>query len=200
MNVYVESGFVLTLALQQDDYQASDRILQLARQHRIVLKIPVLSFSEPFATVQYRANNRNRLIAELRREVRELGRTQSHEAMARELVQYTSQMSNVLQMQLDAIEVVLLDLSRICGLLQLDATVLMRASSYKVVHNLRLQDAIILAAIILDLEREQIPDGALFISQNVKDFEVPSVQDALERVNCKYLADFTNAVRFIERR
>jgi hypothetical protein len=56
-----------------------------------------------------------------------------------------------------------------------------------------------LASVILDLEREQSPDGALFISQNVKDFEVPSVQDALQRAQCKYLADFANAVRFIER-
>ena len=31
MNVYVESGFALTLALQQDDHQAADKILQFAQ-------------------------------------------------------------------------------------------------------------------------------------------------------------------------
>jgi hypothetical protein len=199
MNVYAESGFLLTLALQQDDYQAAGRILRFAQEHRILLKIPAFSLSEPFATVQYRANSRNRLIDELRKEIRELGRTQPHESMARELGQYTIQMAQVLQTQLDAMEAVVLQLSRICELLQLDATVLARASSYKATHSLRLQDAIILASVIIDLERQPAPGGALFISQNVKDFEVPDVQNTLRRVHCKYLADFTNAVRFIER-
>lgn len=58
MNVYVESGFVLTLALQQDDHQAAHRVLELTQQRRITLKIPSFSLSEPFATVQYRANKR----------------------------------------------------------------------------------------------------------------------------------------------
>jgi hypothetical protein len=199
MNVYVESGFVVTLALQQDDHQAAGRVLQLARERRITLKIPAFSLSEPFATVRYRANNRNRLIAELRREIRELGRTRPHEAMARGLVRYAVQMSNVLQTQLNAIEALVLELSRGCELLQLDATVVARAASYKAEHNLRLPDAIILASVIIDLERKQAPDGGLFISQNAKDFETPSIQDALQRVGCKYLADFSNAVRFIER-
>ena len=30
MNVYVESGFILTLALQQDDHQSTARILHQA--------------------------------------------------------------------------------------------------------------------------------------------------------------------------
>jgi hypothetical protein len=199
MNVYVESGFVLTLALQQDEHQAAEKLLQLAQQRRIILKIPTFSLSEPFATVHYRANSRNRLIEELRREIRELGRTQPHESMAEELGQYTIQMAQVLQTQLDAMEAVVLELSHNCELLQLDATVLTRATSYKAAFNLRLQDAVILASVILDLEREQTPGDALFISQNVKDFENPSVQDTLQRTRCKYLADFTNAVRFIER-
>jgi predicted nucleic acid-binding protein len=199
MNVYVESGFVITLALQQDDHQAAERILQLARERRITLKTPTYSLSEPFATVHFRANNRNRLIEELRKELRELRRTQPHERMARELGQYTIQMAQVLQTQLDAMEAVVLEMSHNCELLQLDATVLTRASSYRTAYNLGLPDAIILASVILDLERTQSPDEALFISQNVKDFEHPAILSALERLHCKYLADFTNAVRFIER-
>ena len=101
--------------------------------------MPTFSLSEPFATVQYRANNRNRLIDELRKELRELGRTQPHERMAKELGQYTIRMAQVLQTQLDAMEAVVLDLSWTCELLQLDATVLTRATSYKAAYNLRLK-------------------------------------------------------------
>jgi hypothetical protein len=199
MNVYVESGFVLALALQQDDHQAAQRVLQLAQRHLITLKIPTFSLSEPFSTVRYRANNRNRLVEELRKEARELRRTQPHENMAAELGQYIIQMTHILQTQLDAMEAVVLDLSHSCELLQLDAGVVMRASDYRAIYDLQLPDAIVLASITLDLERTRNPSGALFVSQNVKDFEHPSVQEILQYLDCKYLADFTNAVRFIER-
>ncbi len=199
MNVYVESGFVLTLALQQDDHQAAEQLLQLARQRRITLKIPTFSLSEPFATVHYRANNRHRLIDELRKEIRELGRTQPHVSMAGALGQYTIQMAQVLQTQLDAVEAIVLDLGQNCDLLQLDAGVLARASSYRPAYNLQPQDAIILATIIIDLERAQTSGESLFISQNVKDFENPPIQETLQHLHCKYLADFANVVRYIER-
>jgi predicted nucleic acid-binding protein len=199
MNVYVESGFVLTLALQQDGHQAAEQILRLARDRSIALKIPAFSLSEPFATVQYRANNRNRLIEELRKEIRELGRTQPHESMAAELAQYPIRMAQVLQTQLDAMESIVLELSRACELLPLDASVLARAASYRAAHGLQLPDAIILASVVLDLERLHTQGESLFISQNVKDFEDPSIREALERLHCAYLADFTNALRFIER-
>jgi glucose-6-phosphate-specific signal transduction histidine kinase len=113
MNVYVESGFVLTLALQQRDFPAAAAVLTAAKQHRITLKIPVFSLSEPFSTVQYRANTRHRLVDELTREIRELERTQLHEEMARELRGYPIQMAQILQTHLDAVERV--TLYQICG-------------------------------------------------------------------------------------
>lgn len=199
MNVYVESGFIVTLALQQDDHRAAERLLTLAEQGRIALKIPAFSLSEPFATVQHRANIRNRMIDELRKELRELGRTQPHLAMATEVGQYTIQMAQILETQSDALEQVVLKVSRGCTLLALDADVLARAATYKRTFSLSLQDGIILASVVRDLEQTDSPDEALFISQNVKDFEHPAVQEALRQRRCKYLADFANAVRYIER-
>jgi hypothetical protein len=131
MNVYVESGFVLTLALQQDDYQTANKILDHARQGRITLKIPAFSLSEPYATVQFRANSRHRLIDDLRKEIRELGRKQPHASMAAELGPYIIQMSGVLQSHFDSMETVILELSRHCELLPLNAEVLARAASYR---------------------------------------------------------------------
>ena len=191
MNVYVESGFVLSLALQQDNHEAAEQVLHLA------LKIPAFSLSEPFATVHNRANGRNRLMEELRKEIRELARTQPHERMTAELRQYTIQMAQVLRANLDALETVVFELSRTCELLQLDAAVLARAAIYKTDLNLRLQDAIILTSIIIDLERTQPLGEALFVSQNAKDFDSPAIQAMLQQLQCKYLADFTNAIRFI---
>jgi predicted nucleic acid-binding protein len=200
MNVYVESGFVLTLALQQRDFPAAAAVLTAAKQHRITLKIPVFSLSEPFSTVQYRANTRHRLVDELTREIRELERTQLHEEMARELRGYPIQMAQILQTHLDAVERVTLELSQSCDLLPLDATVLRRAAGIRAPYDLRPPDAIILATILLDLERTPAPIMSLFASQNVKDFEHPLIRDELSRLRCTYLGDFPNVVRIIERR
>jgi len=199
MNVYVESGFVLTLALQQDDHPAADRLLQLARNSTITLKIPAFSLSEPFARLKYWANNRHRLVDELSKEIRELGRTQPHQSMASELSRYAIQMASVLQTQMDAVEAIVVDIGHSCEIIQINDAILTSASSFKTEDDMSPQDAIILASVISDPKRPDAPLESLFISQNVKDFEPPLIQDEFRRLNCKYLADFPNAVRFIER-
>lgn len=199
MIVYVESDFVLKLALRQDDHRTARRLVQLAQQRRISLKLPAFSLSEPIATVRYRANNRHRLLSELRAEARELGRTEPHAAISGALRQNALQMANVVETQLDALESLIRELSRICELLPLDMAVLDRAALYRAEQTLQLQDAIVLASIVLDLERGPGDDEALFISQNVKDFERQSITELLNHLRCKYLADFSNAVRYVER-
>lgn len=198
MKVYVESGFALTLALQQDDYRSAEAILALAHQGRITLALPALSLSEPFATVQYRANSRHRLLGEMRREARELGRTRPHQRVASELDVIAIEMDQVLPRQLNSLESVVQELGRACTFLEIDGGVISRAAVYRGEHELLLQDAIILASIILDREHDPSQEG-LFISQNTTDFQRPSVGGALGQANCKYLADFANAVRYITR-
>lgn len=102
-------------------------------------------------------------------------------------------------MQRRALETVALALLRDCGLINMDGTVLGRAVVYRQRHNLQIQDATVLASVVLDLERGPRDDEALFVSQNVKDFEQQSNIDLLTQFRCKYLADFGNAVRYAER-
>lgn len=199
MNVYFESGFVLTLALQQDGHRAADQLLRYVDQGRITSKIPAFSLSEPFATVQYRGNSRNRLVGELLKEIRELGRTETHARLAAELDQCVAELSHVLPTQQRALEAVVLEVSRTSEMLQLDAETLVRAAAYRTAHRLDLPDAVILASVVRDLEAEGGAVDALFVSQNTRDFRRATVQDTLARLNCRYLSDFTNAVRLVER-
>lgn len=95
MIVYVESDFVLKLALEQDDHRSAGRILALAQHQDVVLKLPIFCLGEPFTTLRYRANTRHRLADELLKEARELGRTESHQRMAQELRQQAAEMIEV---------------------------------------------------------------------------------------------------------
>lgn len=49
--MYVESNFVLEIALGQEELTAAERLLVAAEQGAIELALPVFALSEPFARV-----------------------------------------------------------------------------------------------------------------------------------------------------
>ena len=51
MTVFVESNFVLEIALGQEQAAAAEAILQLAEHGTLNLRIPAFALSEPFSTV-----------------------------------------------------------------------------------------------------------------------------------------------------
>lgn len=54
MIVYVESNFVLELALGQEQAAFADAILNAAEAKKIELAFPSFALSDPFATVMHR--------------------------------------------------------------------------------------------------------------------------------------------------
>lgn len=81
MNVYVESNFVLELALEQEECESCSEIVQLASSKKVRLLIPAFSLAEPHLAVATKAKARLRLSDELRSHIRELGRSRSHREM-----------------------------------------------------------------------------------------------------------------------
>lgn len=61
MRVYVESNFVLEQALQQEQCEACESILQLASAGRISLCVPAFSLAEPHQALTLKDKARNRL-------------------------------------------------------------------------------------------------------------------------------------------
>lgn len=51
MNVYVESNFVLGLALAQEQFESCEEILSLCEAGRIRLDVPAFSLAEPNETL-----------------------------------------------------------------------------------------------------------------------------------------------------
>jgi predicted nucleic acid-binding protein len=78
MTVYVESNFVLEIALGQEQASAAEAILDRAEGGEVKLALPAFSLSEPFAAVRRRANDTQRLGNELRHQLNELGRSGPH--------------------------------------------------------------------------------------------------------------------------
>ena len=51
MNVYVESNFVLELALLQEQSASGEAILRLGEEHRVHLVVPAYALVEPYETL-----------------------------------------------------------------------------------------------------------------------------------------------------
>lgn len=65
MKVYVETNFVLELALEQAQHESCEQLLRLSEGGRIELVIPAYSLVEPHETLRRRHLNRERFKVEL---------------------------------------------------------------------------------------------------------------------------------------
>ena len=81
MNVYVESNFVLKLALLRDEHESCAQLLELARAGDIHLFLPAFSVGEPYEALVRRTKQRTELQKNLVREINELARSQPDQAV-----------------------------------------------------------------------------------------------------------------------
>lgn len=75
MNVYVESNFVLDLALLQEQSTSCGEILSLGETNGVQLVVPAYSLAEPYETLTRRQKQRKRLKEELDAELGQIART-----------------------------------------------------------------------------------------------------------------------------
>jgi predicted nucleic acid-binding protein len=88
--VYVETNFVLQLALRQEEAGAADAILERAKRASIKLVLPAFSLSEPFSTLTYRALERRGIYNSLTQQLALLSRSEPHRPTASVLQQLLS--------------------------------------------------------------------------------------------------------------
>src|SRR6266566_814823 len=82
MIVYVESNFILEVALEQEQFASAEAILKLVEENKIKLAFPSFALSEPFATVMRRDKERSVLIESLTVTLRQLQRSEPDKQIA----------------------------------------------------------------------------------------------------------------------
>jgi predicted nucleic acid-binding protein len=68
--VLAESNFVLELALQQEQFEHAERILQLAENRHLRLVVPACSLMEPYQTLLRRRHERKEFRRRLQDEIK----------------------------------------------------------------------------------------------------------------------------------
>jgi predicted nucleic acid-binding protein len=197
--VYVESNFVLVVALMEEQAFSAIKILDLSEAGRIDLVFPIFAISEPFGTVAVRGRRRKRLCNRLKDQVRELKRSEPRRSVVSQVEPVAVTLLQVEKEEFDLLESTVQRLLGVGRAIGINESVFRDALAYEKHYGLAPQDAIIYSAIVTDLKRSNSLEQKCFISRNWKDFRDPEIESELATYNCTYLEDFAAGLDFASR-
>ena len=184
MNVYVESNFVLQLALEQEEFAATQEILEIATQNRITLVLPAFAISEPFSKLSYRSADWGRIGQSLQSQIQtQLRRSQSQHQIVKGISDLITGLTAISQDDNARPVSTVQRLTKLARIITLDTNIFIQALSYSSLYGLSIQDSIIYASVISDLRTENNIDEKCFVSTNSKDFSTVEIKNELKSFN-----------------
>ena len=195
MNVYVETNFVLELALLQDQHASCEKILGLCKERHIQLVLPAYSLAEPYETLTRQQKQRQRIEKELGPQIKQIARTATYadKLSGLDLTALLIQSADEEAKRLEEVRSRLLETAEV---VPLDASVLAASADSQRRHGFSPQDALVYASVLSHLQRAR-PTQSCFLNLNSKDFADQHVVDQLNQYNCKLLFKFDKGYQFI---
>lgn len=197
MNVYVESNFVLEQALEQEQHESCQRLIDISAAGSVRLLIPAFSLAEPHITLMHKASERKRLRDELQRQLSELGRSKSYRDASSSFNEITGLLIKSAENERDGLERAVDSILKSADVIPLDADVLGYAGTIRNTFDLSMQDSLVLSSVIRHLADTK-PVRSCFLNRNTKDFDDPNVRETLEEFDCRFFGRFDHAVDYIE--
>ena len=196
MNVYVESNFVLELALLQEQSASGEAILRLGEERRVHLVVPAYALVEPYETLTRRHKQRREMKKDFDVELGQLARTATYTDRLnglRDLTALLIQSADEAERRLEEVRSRLLNTAEV---IPLDAAVLAASAAPRREHGLSPQDALVYAAVLSHLQRVR-PAQSCFLNRDSKDFNDPHIVEQLGRYSCKLFPRFDSGHQFI---
>lgn len=190
MIVYVESNFVLELALGQEEQPEADAILSWAEAGILTLRIPAFAVCEPFSTVLQRARNRDRAWSEMSRQIVDLSRSSAHSEVVEELRPVQATFRQVNQAESVALHLTLERVLAVTTPIGVTKAVLEDAYRSQREYALPAADSVIYASILADLREQDYDTDKVFVSRNKRDFDHHDLLRELGSFRCAYYQDF----------
>jgi predicted nucleic acid-binding protein len=197
VRIYVETNFVLELAFQQEQFTSCEKILQLCEAGQAQLVIPAYSLAEPHEKLSRQANNRRDLQQMLDAELRQLGRTASYVNRLKSIQDIASLLLQSNEEERQRFVAYRVRLLKIAEIIALTTDILVEAAACEASYDLRPQDALVYASVIIHLRQHQ-PQIACFLNRNSKDFDSPDIVDKLNSLNCRMIPRFDHGYDFIQ--
>ncbi|WP_375759877.1 PIN domain-containing protein [Corallococcus exercitus] len=194
MIVYIESNFILELALGQEGAAAAESILSGAEQRLFELVIPAFSLSEPFGTLAHRGRERKKIGNQLEEQFRQLRRSRQHQATIQPFETAPAVLLGLETAESDALDSVVMRSLRTASRIELTIEMFEQALNYRRDYDLSSSDAIIYASVVADARKRERIRPKLFVSRNHKDFDIPQVHDELGSLGAEYCDSFERTV------
>ena len=197
MNVYVESNFVLELALLQDQHESCDKILSICEAGRARLILPAFCIAEPYETLGRHEKHRKNLATDVASELGQLLRSEPY----KEEVESLQNVKNILirsnEEEKQRLNRTLDRILKVAEVIPLDREILVAAVDYQVKLDLGPQDSIVYASVIHHLDETTEPQKC-FLNRNSKDFDDPDVVETLDGYSCKMIPRFDDGYNYIQ--
>ncbi|WP_420455286.1 PIN domain-containing protein [Rubrivirga sp.] len=193
MTVYVESNFVLELALEQEQSQSCEALATLAGAGGFRLAIPAYSLAEPNETLHRHGAERKAMTAALQKTLRQIGRSKPHAADATRLSDRVSGL--IAQSVADErrrLHQIRRRLVTAADVLPLTDEVLLGAQRTELETSLSPQDALVFVSVLHDLTR-QPPAPSLLLTRD-KGFDLPDVRVRLTELGCDVIGSYEHGL------
>ena len=196
MDIYVESNFVLELALLQEQHESCEKIMALCETGRTQLILPAYSLIEPYETTIRYAKERTKLSNELGKEIRQLSRSKPYQEQIDTMQEVTAFLVRSQEDEKERLRQALNRLLAIAEVIPLKSAIISAALTYQTTSDLSPQDSVVYAS-VLDHLRISTSAHKCFLNRNSKDFDDPDIVDTLRNFGCKMFFSFDHGYDFI---
>lgn len=199
MTVYVESNFVLEIALGQEQASAAEAILVRAERQEIALALPAFALSEPFSTVTQRSRTRERVVNQLKGQLRDLARSQSLQDDIRSIELTPDVLARIERHETDNLIATAERLLNVATMIPVDVAVFRQAMIYRTRYSLSPQDSLIYSTVVSHMTTHGATGPHYFVSKDRKDFRDPGIALELAVLECELLSSFPEAALLLEK-
>jgi predicted nucleic acid-binding protein len=199
MIVYVESNFVLELALEQEQSPSCEATLAICESGKAHLVLPMFCIAEPYETLGRRAQERFQIQHALKNQLKLFSRSQFYQksidvnAVGTVIEILLASYQEEEQRLYETLDRIL----KIAELIPLTREVLAEAVHCQSNLNLKSPDAIVYASVLSHLAKVD-GENKCFLNRNSKDFDNAAVQTPLASYGCKMLFRFDSGASYIQ--
>jgi len=197
VNVYVESNFILELALLQEQFSSCEGIIAVCAQGDARLVLPAFCLTEPYDTIIRRHKQRMRVRNDLDTELGQLARSVSFRGQATAIkVDILAFLVNTLEEEQSRLNSVLRRVLEVAELIPLDLEVVLNAQVYQSSIGMSPQDSLVYTSVLSHLANSP-GTTSCFLNRNSRDFDDPYVVGQLEDRGCKMLFSFDAGLQYL---
>ena len=196
MILYVESNFVLELALAQEQCRSCEEILSICETNDATLVLPAFSIAETYETIVRRDRDRGELGRRLEREFAQLLRSEHYSEQVEALRSTTNLLVRSGEEERQRLNATLDRILQIATIIPLERETLASATNAQRQFGLSAQDSIVYASVLQHLTTSAL-DSRCFLNRNSKDFSDADVVEILSGYHCKILYSFEDGLGYV---